>query len=47
MGEFPGRRTRGCNVTDYDLSIRFDASENGGNSKGRIQDSTSGVLANV
>lgn len=47
MGELPGRRTRGCDFADHDLSVRFDAGENGGNSEGRVQDSAAGVLTNV
>jgi len=47
LGEFPGRCTRGCDVADYDLSIGFDAGENGGNPEGRVQVSAAGILANV
>lgn len=47
MGEFPGWRTRGCDVADHDLSTGFNAGENGGDSEGRVQDFAAGVLANV
>lgn len=47
MGELPGRRTRRCDVADHDLSIGFNAGENGGDPEGRVQESAAGVLANV
>jgi len=47
MGKLPGWCTRWCDIADYDLSVGFDASENGGDSKGRVQESAASVSANV
>lgn len=47
MGEFSGWLSRGRHVANYDVSIGPDASENGGDPEGRVQDSTAGVLANL
>lgn len=46
-GELPSRCTCGGDVANFDLSIRFDAGENGSNSKDRVQDAATGILAHV